>query len=305
MDIFGSTADKRLLWREFWILFGAGVIAHAILVAISHVPTTPFALFLFVKDNPQRPVLLGIAAAETVIELALIVGLGLLAARSMGLGAPILEKWLRSEPIRPHLRSVFGPALAVGVLIGVWAIVPNLPILHPDRQSMHREAETILNSGAGAKLTESVKRTSGPPLTSAELALSYVCEAIPGELTARLFFLSGITWILTKVTRAAPDADSRALLWMSIFLTIAVGAILYLAWQSMFERLMSDALGGISLPNAPFWLIVTRRLLKMVPAGVGLGWLYMRRGLESAIIASLIASAAGYAASTFLLARLY
>jgi hypothetical protein len=31
----------------------------------------------------------------------------------------------------------------------------------------------------------------------------------------------------------------------------------------------------------------------------------VRRGLESAIIASIISSAAGYAATTFLLARLY
>jgi hypothetical protein len=305
MKIFASTIERRLFWREFCILLGAGVIADAVLVAISHMPTTPVAMFLFVKDNPQSRVMLSIASAEIVINLTLIVGLGLLAARATGFGAPILEKWLRGERVRPHLRSVFVPALLVGLLIGLWAIVPNLPILHPNRQSIQRESERILNSSTGMKITEFVKRTSGPPLTSTELALSYVCEAVPGELTARLFFLSGIAWILTKVTGTAPDAGSRTLLWLSVLLTIAVGAMLYLAWQFTFERLMSNALGGISLPSAPFWLIITRLLLKMVPAGVGLGWLYIRRGLESAIIATIIASAAGYAATTFFLVRLY
>jgi hypothetical protein len=305
MRIFGSTIERQLFWREFWILFGAGAIADAVLVAISHLPTTPIAMFLFVRDNPQRLVLLGIAAAETVVELAIIVGLGLLAADSVALGAPILEKYLRSEPIRPHLRSVFVPALLVGVLVGLWAVVPNLPFLHPNRQSMHREAEKILNSSATAKITEFVNRTSGRKMRAGDLALFYVCGAILGGLTARLFFCSGIVWILAKVTRTASVAGSPALLWIAIFLVIAVEAIRYLAWQSIFERLMSDALGGIWLPNDPFWLIVTRVLLRMVPAGVGLGWLYVRRGLESAMIGSVIASVAGYAATTFLLAHLY
>ena len=305
MQILGSTTAKRLFCREFCVLFGAGVTADAVLVAISHLPTTPVAMYVFVKYNPPRPEMLSIAAAEIVINLTVIVGLGLCAARSTGFGAPILENWLRGQPVRPHLRSVFVSALTVGVLIGLWSLVPNLPFLHPHRQSLHREGEKLLNSSAGAKLTEFANRTSGPPLTSAKLAVSYACQAIPGELTTRLFFLSGFIWVLMRITRTAADTASQTLLWIAILLTIAASAILYLTWQSIFDRLMSDAIGGISLPNNPFWLTVTRLLLKMVPAGIGFGWLYLRRGLESTIIASLIASAAGYAATTLLLARLY
>jgi len=300
-----SVPERRLFWRELSILFGAGVIADAILVAVSHLPTTPVAMYLFVKYNPPRPEMLVIAAAEIVVNLALIVGLGLWAAHSTGLGAPILEKWLRGQPVRQHMRSVLIPALIVGVLIGLWAMVPRLPFLHPNRESHYREGEKILNSSTGAKLNEFLKRTSGAGVSSAQMMLSYVCEAVPVELTTRLFFLSGFVWILTKITRSAADAASPTLLWIAILLTIAAVAIPYLAWQSIFERLMSDALGGVSLPNDPSWLIVTRLLLKIVPAGIAFGWLYIRRGLESTIIASVIASVAGYAATTFLLARLY
>jgi hypothetical protein len=305
MRIFSSAVEKLLFWREFWILWGAGLIADALLVAISRLPTTPLAMFLFVKDNPQKPVLLAIAAAETVMELALIVGLGLLAAHSIGLGAPMLEKWLRSEPIRPHLRSVFVPALLVGISLGAWSVVPALPILHPYRQSIHRETENILDSPARAKVTDFVKRTMGRQITRSDLAVSYVFEAISGELAARLFLLSSIAWILTKIMRNTPGARPRTLLWIAIFLVAAVGDIRYLAWQSAFNRLFSNAVGGIPLANDPFWLVATRVVLGSIPAGVGLGWLYTRRGLESAMTGSLIASVVGYAVTSFLLVRLY
>jgi|ERR1700735_116370 len=305
MQSLESMAEKRLFWREFLILFGAGVIADAILVAVSHLPITPVAMYIFVKYNPPRLEMLAIAAAEIVVNLALIVGLGLWAAHSTGFGAPVLEKWLRGQPLRQHLRSVLVPAVLVGVLIGLWAMVPKLPFLHPNRELHHREAEGILNSSTGAKLNEFVKRTSGAGVSSTELMLSYVCKAIPGELTTRLFFLSGFVWILATITRTAADAASPTLLWIAILLTIAAAAIPYLAWQSIFEKLMSDALGGVSIPNDPSWLIVTRLLLEMVPAGIGFGWLYIRRGLESTMIASVIASVVGYAATTLLLARSY
>jgi hypothetical protein len=305
MRDLGPVSEKRLFWREFLILFGAGVIADAILVAISNLPTTPVAMYVFVNYNPPKREMLAIAAAEIVITLALIVGLGLLAARSTGFGAPILEMWLKGKPIRQRLRSAFVPALLIGVFLGLWSMVPNLPFLHPNRESHHREVEKILNSPTKAKVTEFVDRTSGPPLTSAELAVSFVCQAVPVELTTRLFFFSGLVWILAKVTRTAADTASLTLLWIAILLTIAVGAIPYLVWQFIFEKLMTDALGGVSLPNDPSWLIVTRSLLKTVPAGICFGWLYIRRGLESTIIASVVASASGYFATTLLLARLH
>jgi len=189
-------------------------------------------------------------------------------------------------------------------LIGVSFDVPSLPILHPNRQSIVRESDKILNSSAEAKLTDVVKRTGGRRITTAELVLSYACEAISGELTARLFLLSCIAWILARATGSASLEVPRALLWLAIFLTVAAGAVRYLAWQSYFDRLLRTALGGIWLPNDPSWLVVTRVLLGAVPAGVGFGWLYIRRGLESSMMASLIASAVGYATTTLLLDHL-
>lgn len=300
-----SSENDGIFWREYWILLGAGLIANATLALISRLPTTPFAMFLFVKDNPPRTEMLVIAAAETVIELTLMIGLGLLAAHSLGLGAPILEKWLRNEPIRPHLRSVLVPALLVGSLVGAWSIVPRLPIFHPNRQAIARDADNLLNSPARTKIEEVLKRMTGRTVGNAELSLSYVCETISGELNASLFLLSGIAWILSRLRRSTSSEISWTILWTAIFLAVTVGAISHLAWQSIYERLLTDAIGGIRLSKNPFWLSATHLLLGSVPGGVALGWLYIRRGLESAMLGSLLASATGYAATSLLVVRLY
>jgi hypothetical protein len=292
------------IWREFWILLALGAVADATKFALSHLPVTPLANFLFVKGNPARSVLFGIGTVEAILELIIVVGLGLWAARSMGLGAPLLERWLRDEPIRPHLRSALVPALLLGTVIGVWGVVPDLPIFHPSRQASHREAEEIIKSPAAPKSREFVERTSGSRIGYASLALSYVCDSVSGALFARLFLISGIAWVLARATGAAPDAVSQSILWLAILLAIAVGGISNLAWHFTFERLFFSAV-GMRIPNDPSWLVVTRVFVGAVPAGIGLGWLYIRRGLEAAMIGSFTAMAVGYVASMQLLTHLY
>ena len=48
-----SMTEKRLFWREFWILWGAGAITSAIFAALVRIPTTPFATFLLLRGHSQ------------------------------------------------------------------------------------------------------------------------------------------------------------------------------------------------------------------------------------------------------------
>jgi xanthosine utilization system XapX-like protein len=89
--------EKRLFWREFWFSWGTGVIVGAIFAALVRIPTTPLAMLLLLKDHAQKPLLVGTEAIELTIGLAIAVSCGVLAARCVGLGAPIVEKWLRGE----------------------------------------------------------------------------------------------------------------------------------------------------------------------------------------------------------------
>jgi len=101
-----STAmmEKRLFWSAFWLLWSAGAITDAIFAALVRIPTTPVAAILLMRGHSQKPLLVGTEATEITVELAIAVSCGLLAAHRIGLGAPIVEKWLCGEPIKSQVR---------------------------------------------------------------------------------------------------------------------------------------------------------------------------------------------------------
>ena len=97
------------------------------------------------------------------------------------------------------------PSLVVGILLAVISMLPNLSVFHPNRQLAHQEAERISASTDGAKLVEKLERFSDRrPLGLTSLAFSYLNAAIRGELISRLFLLSVIALMLTKITGARP-----------------------------------------------------------------------------------------------------
>ena len=106
--------EKRLFWREFWLLWGAGVAISVIFAAMVRIPTTPLAIFLLLRNYSQKPLLLGMEAIEITVGLAIAVSCGLLAAHRVGLGAPILETWLRGEAIKSQVRQVLVPSYSRG-----------------------------------------------------------------------------------------------------------------------------------------------------------------------------------------------
>jgi hypothetical protein len=135
--------EKRLFWRQFWLLWGAGVIIGAIFAALVRIPTTPLAMLLLLRNHSQKPLLLGVEAIEITVGLAIAVSCGLFAAHRVGLGAPILEKRLRGEKIKSQLRPLLVPSFLVGTLIAVISMLPNLSVFHLNRQLAHQEAERM------------------------------------------------------------------------------------------------------------------------------------------------------------------
>jgi hypothetical protein len=84
-----------------------------------------------------------IEGVEIVVEAAIAVGVGLWAAHSGGLGAPLLEGWLRRERVFPRLSSPLAPALTVGLFVGTISSLPGLPIFHPNRKTAHHGEDTL------------------------------------------------------------------------------------------------------------------------------------------------------------------
>lgn len=296
--------EKRLFWREFWLLWGAGVITGAIFAALVRIPTTPLAMFLLLRNHSQKPLLLGMEAIEITVGLAIAVSCGLLAAHRAGLGAPILEKWLRGEAIKSQLRPLLVPSLLVGILIAVVSILPNLSVFHPNRELAHHEAERISESPAGANLAEKLGRFSGGPLTLTSLTVSQLNAAIRGELISRLFLLSIIALIFAKITGSPSGTASNRVLFSAVLGVAAINAISYVAWQDATTKMILSSLGELKIVRDPCWLVTARALLRTVPANIGFGWLYVRRGIESAILSAFVASVVAYVLIVLVAVRL-
>ena len=298
--------EKRLFWREFWLLWGAGVIIGAIFAAMVRIPTTPLAMLLLLRNHSQKSLLLGMEAIEITVGLAIAVSCGLLAAHRVGLGAPILETWLRGEAIKSQLRPLVVPSLLMGVLIAAVSILPNLSVFHPNRQLAHQEAERISESTDGAKLAEKVRRfIDDRPLTLTSLTVSYLNAAIRGELISRLFLLSIIALIFAKITGSPSGTASNRVLFSAVLGVAAIGAITHVAWQSATTKMIFSSLGVIKIVHDPFWLVIARALLRTVPGAVGFGWLYVRRGIESAILSAFVSSVVAHLLFVLVAVRLF
>jgi hypothetical protein len=282
---------KRLFWREFWLLWSVGVIIGAIWAALARIPTTPLATLLLLRNHSEKPLLLGVETIEITVGLAIAVSCGLLAAHRVGLGAPILEKWLRGEEIKSQLRPMFVASLLVGTLVAAVSILPILSVFHPNRQLVRHEAERISESPDGAKLAEKLGRFSDVrPLTSTSLTVLYLNAAIQGELISRLFLLSIIALILAKITRSPTGTASNRVLFSGVIGVAAIGAISHVAWQGATTKMIFGSLGAITVVHDPFWVVIARAFLQTAPGAIGFGWLFVRRGIEAAILSAFVAS---------------
>jgi hypothetical protein len=252
VDVSRAVMEKRFFWREFWILWSAGAITSAIFAALVRIPTTPFAAFLLLRGYSQKPLLVGAEVIEITGGLAITVSCGLFAAHRIGLGAPIVEKWLCGEPVKSQVRALLVPSLVVGLLVAVFSMLPGLSVFHPNRQLAHQQAERISESSDGAKLAEKLERFADKrPLTLALLIVTYLNAAIRGELISRLFLVSIIALIFAKVTGSPSGTASNRVLFSAVLGVAAIGAIADVGWRSANTKMIFSSLGVTTLFTIP------------------------------------------------------
>jgi Type II CAAX prenyl endopeptidase Rce1-like len=190
-----------------------------------------------------------VSRAALLIQPALLVvamaALGWVAAPRTGLDAPILGVLADGGDWRRTLRATLGPALLAGALSAAVMLVYGLL------------ADSQLSG---------ITPDFAVPLVSRVLY-----GGLSEELLLRWGVMGGLAWLLLRFGRPLGLAGDRAL-WVAN------------AWAALLFGLGHlPTLYGL-LPDAPSWLV-----LLVVGAnaliGVVLGWLFMRRGLEAAMIA--------------------
>jgi Type II CAAX prenyl endopeptidase Rce1-like len=237
------TSPHKYPWRLFFLL-----LAAAVLSVVALLPYLEAMLGPKVALHPLPLPLPLLAGIQATFNFSIAVGIGLLAARALGLGAPVLEAWVYAR--RATERR---PIIAVSTLTGV--VLGALTLL-------------IALSPAGEPLRDIAPvPESALPFWKRLLACPY--GGIGEEILMRLFLLSGLLWIASKLFRSS--ARSRVLFW-----TVNV--------------LVALAFGAGHLPFAASLHPLTPALVTIVIAlnafvALGFGYLYWSRGLEAAMLA--------------------
>lgn len=183
---------------------------------------------------------------------ALLVAVGLAAAGPFGRGAPLLEGSTRDGRGGPGAARRLGLGLIAGALTGGFLLAVLVYALVPVEPSLGAR----LHARAGAPLWQ-------------PLALA-VESSILEEIPFRLFLMSGLVWLFSRGWRRGEGESKPAVVWTAVLLSaLAFGLIHLPAWL---------AAAGLTP------LLVGCVLLLNGVAGIVLGQVYWRLGIEAAIL---------------------
>lgn len=246
-----SPTRKRDFWRLFSVLFGAGAFGVAAIL--------PFLLAFIEKLPPMplpfpMPVLMLLQFVQTSIYVAVAVSVGLLAARRLGFGAPIIERWLANDKdeARELARKVLPSSAAIGAGVALFLVLMLIFVFLP--------------------LTPQLRIILSSDIAVWKKFLASFYGGIVEELLMRLFLFSSLVWLVTGSWRAERKPPGAVMLWsVNIFVAVIFG----------LGHLPSASLMNIPITAA---VVVTAIVLNGV-AGVTFGYLYWKRGLEAAMVA--------------------
>ena len=286
----------RIFRRKFLCLWVSAVAVGVLSLSLTHLPPAGLVRELFIPIHSQSTVLLLAALiAQSSIYLAICVGVGLVAARRVGLGAPVLEAWLRGEPVVPYLRASAMPTFLTALLVAACTLLANSSVFHPDRRQDAITANEIMDSPVSAKLKEQIDKlgmAATKPLTPASLAILHLDDALGEELIGRLFEVSVVVLLFVEIFGRPRTIADRRFFWAAILIVALFRATTYFWVQHENSLMVSGVLGdlGLRIRHDPFWLAAARIGVHLVPPGLGFGFLYVRYGIESSVVANFAAS---------------
>ena len=228
-----------------WKLFFILVIA----CLITSFLVLPYALELTSSDGETTAAGLLFLAIQNLVLFTVVVFLGLLLSGRVGMGLPILQGALEGTDQTKVLKSTITPSVIWGVLAGVLILLFSLPF--------------------NALIPELASEAAAPAVWKGFLASFY--GGIAEEVLLRLFVVSLIVWITFKIKKTADGRPTNFGVWLSIVLASILFGIGHLPATAEIVPLTT--------------LVVIRAILLNGIGGIIFGWLYWKKGLESAIIA--------------------
>uniref|UniRef100_UPI00260D5BF5 CPBP family intramembrane glutamic endopeptidase n=1 Tax=uncultured Methanomethylovorans sp. TaxID=183759 RepID=UPI00260D5BF5 len=163
---------------------------------------------------------------------------------------PILEGWLEGREVKSYLRSILGISIGLGILAGILIIGLDL-----------------LFSSAGVPI-DLTQASINPPAWQGFLASFY--GGINEEVLLRLFVMTLIAWMISRIKRTEEGKPASADMWSAIIIAAVIFGIGHLPAVMAITTLTP--------------LVIVRTIILNAVGGIIFGWLYWKKGLESAMI---------------------
>jgi len=195
-------------------------------------------------------VLLTAQLIQSVVLFCVAIFAGLHLARKIGLGLPILEGWLEGREVKSYLRSILGISMGLGILAGI--LIIGLDLL-------------FSFAGVSINLTQA---SVNPPAWQGFLASFY--GGINEEVLLRLFVMTLIAWVIFRIRKTEEGKPTNTGMWLAIIIAAVIFGIGHLPAVMAITTLTP--------------LVIVRTIILNAVGGIIFGWLYWKKGLESAII---------------------
>ncbi len=242
-------------WKVFWILWVAAIAATLLLL--------PYALEVqssaidLTKLGLPLPLILAIQILQNGILFAIAIFGGLFFAGRAGLGTPILDTLTRGEPVTDKVRAILPLSIILGVLATLVVLGLEFFYFQPAMMKELGNTATALNL-----------QTSQPAAWKGFLASFY--GGIAEEILLRLFVMSFFVWLGRFLSKTSEGKATSAVFWIANILAAVLFGLGHLPTVALL------------VPLTP--LVLARTILLNGLIGVICGWLYWKRGLESAMI---------------------
>lgn len=224
-------------------------LALLVLSLVGIVSIYPYALTLqaeLLADAPlPLPVIILAGVVQSTLLVALLTWVGLRCARATGIKLPLLTSIIETRKLGKSSMKTLGLSMLLGVITGAAIIF----------------IDWIFSHALGSF------ETSAPPAWQGFLASFY--GGIVEEIIMRLFLLSFLLWIFTKLTKLKKYTPVQG--WVAILLVALAFGAGHLPAMSTITALTPPVIARVFVLNGL--------------GGVVFGWLYLRRGLLAAMLA--------------------
>lgn len=243
-------------WKVFFILWLAAILAT--LAVLPYALELQSGLLADAELPIPLPALIVLQIAQSGLLFAILIFFGMILMKRIGLSTPILDSVTRGESASDKLRALLPLSIMLGVIASLLIIGLDLYVFQPALLRELGDSANALNL-----------QTSQPAAWKGFLASFY--GGIAEEILLRLFVMSLLAWIGSFISKTSEGKPTRAIFWTANILAAILFGLGHLPATATL------------IPLTP--LVITRAIVLNGLGGIAFGYLYWKRGLESAMIA--------------------